>query len=177
MNTFFVGEKSNRSAGRQKLHQQPKSFSGEFAAHQVNAGNIRTGLVETCDNSLADEIAGHEDDWYGCCNRLCRPRGRRAASCSNDGRLQRSQFTRQFPQLIILSVGPAIFDLRGLAIDVSESSQPPQKTLEMWLGIFGRSAAEKADRRHCLLLGARYRGPRYAASDKPKKFPPPHALP
>src|SRR5215475_12495480 len=177
LNTLLVGEKPNRSAGRQKLYQQTDPLSGELAAHQVNASDVRTGLIETGDNPLAHGIAGHEYDGDRCCDRFRSSRGRRAASSRNHGRLQRSQFSRQFPQLIILSVGPAVFDLRRLAIDVSKSCEPAKKTLKMWLRLFRRPAAQKANRRHCLLLRARYCRQRYAASDKPEKISSPHALP
>src|SRR5215475_11708507 len=177
LNTLLVGEKSSDLAGREKLCQQTEPLSGELAAHQVDARDIRAGLVETRDNSLGHGIAGHKSNGDGCRDSLRGPRGRCAAGGGNHGRLQRSQFASQFPQLIVLAVGPAIFDLRRLAIDVSKSSEPPEKALKMWLRIFQRPAAEKANGRHGLLLGARDRGPRYAASDKPEKFPPSHALP
>src|SRR6476646_1910844 len=70
LNTLLVGEKSNGSAGRQKLDQQRKPLSGEFAAHQVDTGNVRTGLVETRDNSLAYGVASHKNDGDGCRHRL-----------------------------------------------------------------------------------------------------------
>src|SRR6476646_11104808 len=127
LNTLLGGEKAKGGAGRQKLDQQPEPFSRELAAHQVDAGNVPTGLVETCDNTFGDGIASHKDDGDGCRDRL-RGSGRRCATSRGDqGRLQRRQFGCQFPQLIVLSVGPAILDLRRLALDVPKSSKPAQK--------------------------------------------------
>src|SRR5262245_58798887 len=76
-----------------------------------------------------------------------------------------------------MSIGPAVFDLHGLAIGVSECLKPSKKSCQMWLGILGRSAAEKADHGCRLLLGPRYNRPRYSACDEPQKFAPLHRPP
>jgi hypothetical protein len=82
----------------------------------------------------------------------------------------------------IFSVGhnvrwPSDIRSRCLAIDISEGSKPPQKSIQMEFGVFRRPAAEKADHWHCLLLSTCDCRPSHSAADTSEKFPPSHALP
>src|SRR5262245_14582540 len=72
LNAFGICEKANNSACRKQLRQQPEPFSREFAAHQVNACDVGTGLIKTTNHSFAYGVASDKRNWNRPRNRLCR---------------------------------------------------------------------------------------------------------
>src|SRR6476620_4645125 len=91
--------------------------------------------------------------------------------------MQVGQFARQLRQLIILAIGPPVFDCRAPAINEPKSLKSSQETSEMWFGILRRSAAEKSDQRCCTPLPARRNRPRSCTAKQCEKLATLHMLP
>src|SRR5262249_30703466 len=75
-----------------------------------------------------------------------------ASRCHNNIDFQSDEFSRQLGETLAASVGPAILDCDGAALDPAELAQPPDKGHYPWFPSRGCCHAENADRRQLAAL-------------------------
>src|SRR5262249_16167964 len=128
---------------------------------KVYTRHVAAGPVETGDEAVFHRIAtDREENGDRRRHGLSGDRRSDAATCYDYGDLTAHQVRRQCRQLIVLIVGPAVFDGHVLTFAIADLAQPPTKCghevrVRVW-----RAAAQKSDHRHPRLLRARRERPR-----------------
>ena len=108
--------------------QQAELLCDQQIDQKAHTGDIATGPIETRDEAEFDWIAAdheYDRDSSGRC-RGCLRRGG-AASHGDHRCLTAKEFGYQCRHLIVLTLGPAIFDFHVLAIDISALREPFEK--------------------------------------------------
>ena len=162
--TLFYSSENNRRACRKKLHQQAEPLSGEFAAHQVYARDVRAGLIRlaiipSLTESPATKVMGIDvvtDFGLEPKVRHRPPQGSEAAVSSPANFLSWSYCPLAQRYRSLLSCHRH-----------TEGLKPPQKSIQMGLRVLRRPAAEKADHWHRLLLSTRDCRPSHGARTNP----------
>src|SRR5262249_58109250 len=157
--------------------QQLEALWSYLSVQIGHTGEIAAGPIEAIDKSDLDGIDRHpENDRNGCCRRLCRQGGRRAASCDDHTHMTVGELRRKCRQSIVLALRPPILDRDILTLDIACFFQALAKRAQTVRIQVRRGSAEKSDHRHRRLLRARRERPcDDRAANKRDELAPPNA--
>jgi hypothetical protein len=127
----------------------------------VDPGDVAAGPIEAGDETGLDRIrARGEHDRNGCGRGLRSKRCRRTDWRDDDGDATTDQIRRQFRQLTVFIVRPAVFDRHVLAFDIAGFVQTLAERGNEGGKRLCRAGDEEADNRQRWLLRTRPQRPR-----------------
>src|SRR6516162_3794418 len=159
-------ERHTPDRGQQFTHQlQP--LRPQFYVYACGAGHVAARPVQACDEPNLHRIGPYcEYDWNSRRRRFRRQCRRRAAGSYKYGYLLLDETCRKLWQPTGVRLGPSIFDVDVLALDIACLFQSLSECAYAVRVHFRRCAAEKPDHRHRWLLRARHQRPRRRTAEQ-----------
>src|SRR5262252_7517370 len=154
-------ERHTTDRGQQFMHQlQP--LRPQFYVYACRAGHVAARPVQARDEPNLHRVGPYcEYDWNSRRCRLRRQRRRRAAGSYKYGYLLLDETCRELWLPISVRLGPSIFDVDVLALDIACLFQPLSECAQTRRVRLRRCAAEKPNHRHPRLLRPRRERPRH----------------
>src|SRR6516165_611301 len=123
-------------------------------------------MVKARDQAKLDRINAYPKDDWNCLGRCFSGKNRWRVDRGDHGHLATNQFGSQGRQLVIVSVGPPIFDRHIPAFVITGSTEAATECLHKVCCCAGRRGVHVANDGHSRLLRARRERPRRRAAEK-----------
>ena len=166
-----------RAAEGRSSRNSPSCFAPSSALEEVHTGRIAARPGKTDDKTKLDWIPGGvEHDWNRCGRSFSRD-CRRGRACDDHSRLAAHQLRRHCGQLIVMSLGPTVFDRNIAPLHVTGFGQTLAEYRQRRRKRPRRTGVKKTDHRHRRLLRARRERPRGClAAEKCDEVAPSHSI-
>src|SRR5262249_22480562 len=142
------------------------------------AREVAPRMVKARDQAELDRINAHPKDDRNCLGRCFSGKNRRRVDRGDHGHLSTNQLGSQGRQLVIVSVGPPIFDRHIPALVITGSTEAATECLHKVCCCAGRGGVHVANDGHSRLLRPRRERPRRrrAAKQRDELAPPHHSI-